>query len=134
MEGIQRAENHPEQRRNRTGAASFFSKSSDEDMEDEVFLSGEDLISNEIRRYQSDKGLKVQTDGCYNCPLEWWRVNPKEYPNIWKVAEQFLAIPEMSAPSERVFSSAANIVDKKRVRLKPENVDLLVFMSTPVHS
>ncbi len=58
MEGMQRAENHPEQRRNRTaGAASFFPECSDEDMEDEVFLrelSGEDLISNEIRRYQSD--------------------------------------------------------------------------------
>jgi hypothetical protein len=42
--------------------------------------------------------------------------------------KQILAIPAMSAPSERVFSSAANIVDKKRVRLKPENVDLLVFL------
>jgi hypothetical protein len=44
------------------------------------------------------------------------------------VAERILAIPATSAPSERVFSSAANIVDKKRVRLKPENVDLLVFL------
>ena len=26
------------------------------------------------------------------------------------------------------FSAAANIVDKKQVRLKPENVDLLVFL------
>jgi hypothetical protein len=39
-----------------------------------------------------------------------------------------LAILATSAPSERVFSSSANIVDKKRVRLKPENVDLLVFL------
>jgi hypothetical protein len=125
MEVMQRAENHSEQRRNRTVAASFFPESSDEDMEDDVFLrelSGEDLISNEIGRYQSDKGLKLQTDGCYNCPLEWWRVNLKENSHIWKVAEQILAIPAMSAPSERVFSSAANIADKKRVRLKPENV------------
>ncbi len=39
-----------------------------------------------------------------------------------------LAILATSAPSERVFSSSANIVDKKRVRLKPENIDLLVFL------
>jgi hypothetical protein len=85
-------------------------------MEDEAFLrelSCDDIIFNEIRRYQLDKGLKLQTDGCYNCPLEWWRVNHKEYPHIWKVAEWILAISAMSVPSERVFSSAANIVDKK---------------------
>jgi len=34
----------------------------------------------------------------------------------------------MSAPAERVFSSAANIVIKKRVGLKPQNVDLLVIL------
>ncbi len=44
------------------------------------------------------------------------------------MAEQILAIPTTSAPSEIVSSSAANIVDKKRVRLKPENVDLRVFL------
>ncbi len=44
------------------------------------------------------------------------------------MTERILAIPATSAPSERVFSFAANIVDKKRVRLKPENVDLLVFL------
>jgi hypothetical protein len=104
----------PEQRR------SFFPESSNEDMEDEAFLrelSCEDLISNEIRRYQLDKGLKLQTDG----------YNHKEYPHICKVAEQILAIPATSAPSERVFSSAANIVDKKRVRLKPEMLIYLYF-------
>ncbi len=60
--------------------------------------------------------------------MEWWRVHHADYPHIWKVAEQILAIPTTSAPSEIVSSSAANIVDKKRVRLKPENVDLLVFL------
>jgi hypothetical protein len=74
----------PEQR-SRTGAASFFPEPSDEDMEDEAFLgelSCEGLISNEIRRYQLDKGLRLQTDGCYNCPLECWRVNHKESPYL----------------------------------------------------
>jgi hypothetical protein len=60
--------------------------------------------------------------------LEWWRVHHVDYPHTWKVAEWILAIPATSAPSERVVSSAANIVDKNRVRLKPENIDLLVFL------
>jgi hypothetical protein len=131
MQARQRAENQMERQRNRTGAASFFPESSDEEMEDEAADSGlsvEELVCNEIRRYQSDRGLRLQTDSCYNCPLEWWRVHHTDYPHIWKVAEKILAIPATSAPSERVFSLAANIVDKKRVNLKPENIDLLVFL------
>ena len=128
---IGRAENHMVRPRNRSGAASFFPESSDEAMDDagvDGDLSVEETVANEIRKYQSDRGLRLQTDGCYNCPLEWWRLHHTDYPHIWKVAERILAIPATSAPSERVFSSAANIVDKKRVRLKPENVDLLVFL------
>ena len=53
---------------------------------------------------------------------------PYKLSQHWKLAERILAIPATSAPSERVFSSAANIADKKRVRLKPYNVDSLVFL------
>jgi hypothetical protein len=115
----------------RSGAASFFPESSDEEMDDagvDGDLLVEEIVANEIWKYQSDRGLPLQTDGCYNFPLEWWMLHHTDYPHNWKVAEQILAIPATSAPSERVFSSAANIVDKKRVRLKPENVDLLVFL------
>jgi len=131
MEVGRRAENRMVRQRNRSGAASFFPESSDEEMDDagvDGVLSVEEIVANEIWKYQSDRGLRLQTDGCYNCPLEWWRLHHTDYPHIWKVAERILAIPATYAPSERVFSSAANIVDKKRVRLKPENVDLLVFL------
>jgi hypothetical protein len=122
-------DNLPVEQRNRRGAASFFPDSSDEEMEDFALdASVEDILSNEFQKYQADKGLKLQTEGAYNCPLEWWTVHCSDHPHIWKVAEWILAIPATSAPSERVFSAAANIVDKKRVRLKPENVDLLVFL------
>jgi hypothetical protein len=126
-----RAENLMVQQRNRSGVTSFFPESLDEEMEDagvDRALSVENIVSSEMRKYRSDKGLCLQTDGCYNCPLKWWRDHQTDYPHIWKVAEQVLAIPATSAPSERAFSSAANIVDKKRVRLKPENIELLVFL------
>ena len=126
-----RANNIIVQQRNRSGAASFFPESSDEEMEDadvDGALSVEDIVSNEMQKYQLDKGSRLQTDSCYDCPLEWWRVHHVDYPHTWKVAEWILAIPATSAPSERVVSSAANIVDKNRVRLKPENIDLLVFL------
>lgn len=55
--------------------------------------------------------------------------SPYRLSHIWKVAEQILAIPATSAPSKRVTRSAANILDKRRVRLKTENVNLLLFLS-----
>ena len=36
----------------------------------ETSISSE-IVSNEMRKYQSDKGLWLQTVSRYNCPLEW---------------------------------------------------------------
>jgi len=52
-------------------------------------------------------------DNGYNNPLGWWRIHAEKYPNIWIIARCVLAIPATSAPLERVFSAAANIVNKK---------------------
>jgi hypothetical protein len=130
-EGI-RNSNVTAQTRRKVGAASFFPDSSeDEAMENEEVDDAstvEDIVAGEIRRYQLAKGLKLETEGSYNCPLSWWRLHHADYPHVWKLAKRILAIPATSAPSERVFSAAANIVNKKRVSLKPDNVDLLVFL------
>lgn len=87
------------------------------------------VIDAEITAFQAEKGQPMfNQDNGYNNPLDWWRIKENKYPNVWKLARCVLAIPATSAPSERVFSAAANIVNKKRVRLKPETVDLLIFL------
>ena len=129
--GIEENNNGAAQKRRKVGAASFFPESSEDDEATEAGNNNvtlEDMVTAEIRRYQVAKGIKLETDGVYNCPLSWWKENHLKYPHIWKLAQRILAVPSTSAPSERVFSSAANIVNKKRVSLKPENVDLLVFL------
>ena len=50
-------------------------------------------------------------------PLNWWSLNATNYPIISVLAKKYLAIPASSASSERVFSMAKNITDKKRWRL-----------------
>ena len=129
---IQENNNGRVQKRRKVGAASFFpDSSSDEETEHEEMNSEttlDDIVAIELRKYQQAKGIKLETDGVYNCPLSWWKLNHTDYPHVWKLAQRILAIPSTSAPSERVFSSAANIVNKKRVSLKPDNVDLLVFL------
>ena len=87
------------------------------------------VLQAEIIAYKADKGQSMfNKDDGYNNPLDWWRIYADKYPNIWKLASCILAIPATSAPSERVFSAAANIINKKRVRLKPETLDLLIFL------
>ena len=56
-------------------------------------------------------------------PLVWWYTNRNNFPRVWKLAEEYLAIPATSAPSERAFSSAGNMLTLKRARLGSELVD-----------
>ena len=61
-------------------------------------------------------------------PLAWWRSNEHKYPHIAKLARRYLAVPGTSVPSERVFSTAGDIVHASRSRLLAENVDKLIFL------
>jgi len=51
---------------------------------------------------------------------------PTEYPDIWNLSEKILHVPTTPALTERVFSAASNIINKK-VRLSPETANLLIF-------
>ena len=65
-------------------------------------------------------------------PLEWWRVNQHRFVTLAKLARKWLCIQATSVPAERLFSSAGEIVSKKRSSLKPANVDILLFLSKNV--
>jgi len=67
-------------------------------------------------------------DGKYNCPWLWCSEHSKVYPDIWKLVERILHIPATSAPAERVFSVASNVISKKRANLAPDNANVLVFL------
>ncbi len=45
-----------------------------------------------------------------------------EFPIICQIARDYLAIPATSAPSERTFSYAGNLISKRRTRISSENV------------
>ncbi|XP_051784409.1 E3 SUMO-protein ligase ZBED1-like [Erpetoichthys calabaricus] len=62
-------------------------------------------------------------------PLDWWRKHHVHFPTLSKVAKKYICVPATSSPSERVFSSGGNIVTCLRSCLKPEKVNMLVFLS-----
>lgn len=61
-------------------------------------------------------------------PLDWWKENNSTFPVLSRVARVLLSIPASSATSERAFSAAGYIINKRRVRLHHENVDKLLFI------
>lgn len=82
------------------------------------------IVGKEVDRYLSDERLAISKN-----PLEWWLNHQYVYPHCALLAKKLLGIPTTSVPSERVFSTAGNIVTKKRSSLSPANVDRLVFLA-----
>jgi hypothetical protein len=89
----------------------------------------EGIVAEEIRRYRNESALDFfDEEGNVKNPLLWWKNNESLYPHLSKFSRRVLAIPATSAPSERVFSVAGQIVTKKRTRLTGDAVTLLVWL------
>lgn len=62
-------------------------------------------------------------------PLKWWKnQGSRLYPALARVAKKYLSIPATQARSERLFSTAGNVVSSRRELLLPEHVEQLVFL------
>ena len=62
-------------------------------------------------------------------PLEWWRIHVRDFPLLSQFARRYLAIQASSAPSERLFSKAGQILTPQRAQLKPDKANMLVFLA-----
>ncbi|GES85086.1 zinc finger BED domain-containing protein DAYSLEEPER-like [Rhizophagus clarus] len=52
--------------------------------------------------------------------LAFWKVHENKFPNLSKMAKDFLAIPGTSVPVERVFSGGTDLITQRRCSLNPE--------------
>ena len=80
-------------------------------------------VSLEVKTYETEAQLELRS-----CPLSWWNINSPKYPLLSDVAKYFLGIPATSVASERVFSTAGDIVCAQRATLDSNNVDMLIFL------
>ena len=85
-------------------------------------------LRNELDRYQSYDMLDVS-----ECPFSWWAKHKQVFPNISKLALNVLFIPATSVPTERLFSTAGQIITERRNRLLPENAEKLIFLNLNLH-
>ena len=78
----------------------------------------------ELTRYLQEEPIDPNDN-----PLAWWRNNQERFPLLSTVARKYMCICATSAPSERVFSVAGNVVTPLRSSLKPHKVNMLVFLA-----
>ena len=61
------------------------------------------------------------------CGLEWWAKNSKLFPNLARMARQFLGVPASSATVERLFSVVGMDFAGKRKSTHAETLAELAF-------
>lgn len=71
----------------------------------------------------------VDCENTFNVAKFWSSVQVRrDYPLPSRVALGVLSIPASSACSERVFSTAGRVVEKRRTRLSANSIDNLLFL------
>ena len=97
----------------------FSSKTPD----DQDQLHQVDKAKKELAQYNAESVPDLDIN-----PLEWWKVRQRTYPLLTKVVRKRFSMVATSVPSERLFSSAGNVINQKRSRLLPDNANKLVFL------
>ena len=62
-------------------------------------------------------------------PLLYWKEKQATWPLLVTLARKYLAPPCTTVPSERLFSTAGNVVTDKRTRLDAKKVEMLLFLN-----
>ena len=81
-------------------------------------------VHSEFRAWIADPRVPKAID-----PLAWWKQNKSRYPTIAKLAEKYLVVQGTSVPSERLFSTAGQILNSLRTRLTDDNTEMLIFLN-----
>ena len=84
--------------------------------------SSREKVSEEILRYRGRNLLPLNGN-----PLEWWRAQV-DLPLLSDIAKRYLCVPATSVASERVFSTAGDIVSSQRSVLRGDHADQLIFL------
>ena len=77
----------------------------------------------EVQRYQDSPPLPLSDE-----PLGWWKSEACKYPHLARLAQRYLCVPGTSVPSERIFSTAGEIISAQRSTLTSDHADQLVFL------
>jgi hypothetical protein len=91
-----------------------------------------DIVNDEIQRFLNEQiecePLRTEQEIEDYDPLTFWKTRTTIYPVLCRVVRKLLCMQATSAPSERVFSAAGQILNKRRMKLNPSTVMELCFL------
>ena len=82
------------------------------------------IVESELANYKVEETMPLNSN-----PLLWWKAKELKYPILSKLAKGYLCVPATPVASERVFSSAGDLVSAQRSCLHSEHVDELIFLT-----
>ena len=83
----------------------------------------------EFERYLSLPLLNTEID-----PLDWWKTNALNFPNLSKMARDYLAVPGTEASVEREFSSGRRLITNERASLKDTTIQAVQCLKSWLNS
>ncbi|KAL6543992.1 hypothetical protein OROGR_010489 [Orobanche gracilis] len=79
--------------------------------------------------YTFDLGaLERDTDGNNNL-LKWWAKRSTIFPVVATIAKEILAVPASTVSVEQAFSVGGYILDERRSRLTPQNLEAQALLN-----
>ena len=86
--------------------------------------SGPTSVASSVEQYLAEPLIEFHRSNCY----DRWGDNKARFPQLAKLAQQYLAAPPTSIPSERVFSGASDLYDEKQNRLNLVKAEILLLI------
>ena len=84
-----------------------------------------DCVDLEMKKYLSMPKIGRKED-----PILWWKNDgQKQFPYLFSAAKRFQCINATSVPSERIFSRAGHVLNKKRSRLGRDVANMLITLN-----
>lgn len=99
------------------------------DVHEEYDTPSDDQLEREMQSYRNMFAIPMFTEGYSADPLQWWKYNATVYQRLAQLARGHLCISATTVHSERAFSKAGWIVNKRRSGLSDTNVEMLLFLS-----
>ena len=86
----------------------------------------------ELDIYMKEPYVENAIDGDFDfaySPCEFWKHNQNRFPNLAPIARDILGVPSSSARIEKIFSTATDIMSSKRNGIKPDMLEMLIFVN-----
>jgi len=97
--------------------------SHDETVDQPPRIAASEKVERELSLYRAE-----QPAGLDSNPLKWWKDQKLTYPSLSMLVRKRYSMVATIVPSERLFSTAGNVIHERRSSLLLENADKLIFL------